>query len=494
MTSSLRNRVLLAGEPGNGKTTLAEALAHALMVPFVVARYDGLIASYLGETASRLKKAVRICADSGMRALLRRVRHDREGARRSARDGRNQAGRKLTASPDRRAAQPRRCRNGYQPSRTPRSCGLAAIPTPARTPRPTNKEIEEYFAECGVSPEIFSGSLAEKPGRKASRGQLFRAGGLRFRCLATIRPFVARTPTSRRSCNSGSLSGRSGSESSRRADRRDEVDFDGRAPFALLPEGRDRTPSRRGGGGFPSRPRAPPSKRLGWTTKFQALPKASATCRHPYKGWSRSRSLSSKRSVNRSRVSPRRRHRSGHGMACGDGHRRCRSGRRVEDDGKADKKLARRLYAVMSNQQAMNQVLALWGSWCANPGERAKRNFGPFKTCSFISRTYGGGTSRTAWPKPGWSNTGRKTSATSAVNIGSRWSSGAAEMKPSRRLRLRKPEKARSLRRADSACPRRSSPDSLPWRPRRTAGCPDPRDDRRRSSTRATRNCSVART
>src|SRR5205807_4472344 len=29
---------------------------HALMVPFVVARYDGLIASYLGETSSRLKK------------------------------------------------------------------------------------------------------------------------------------------------------------------------------------------------------------------------------------------------------------------------------------------------------------------------------------------------------------------------------------------------------------------------------------------------------
>jgi SpoVK/Ycf46/Vps4 family AAA+-type ATPase len=51
-----RSRVLLTGDPGNGKTTLAESLAHALMVPFVVARYDGLIASYLGETASRLNK------------------------------------------------------------------------------------------------------------------------------------------------------------------------------------------------------------------------------------------------------------------------------------------------------------------------------------------------------------------------------------------------------------------------------------------------------
>jgi AAA+ superfamily predicted ATPase len=51
-----RNRILLAGEPGNGKTSLAEALAHGLMVPLISARYEGLIASYLGETASRLKR------------------------------------------------------------------------------------------------------------------------------------------------------------------------------------------------------------------------------------------------------------------------------------------------------------------------------------------------------------------------------------------------------------------------------------------------------
>lgn len=51
-----RHRLLLIGPPGNGKTSLAEALAQALMVPLITVRYDGLIASYLGETASRLRK------------------------------------------------------------------------------------------------------------------------------------------------------------------------------------------------------------------------------------------------------------------------------------------------------------------------------------------------------------------------------------------------------------------------------------------------------
>lgn len=51
-----RHRVLLAGPPGNGKTTLAEAIAEALMVPLLVVRYEGIIGSYLGETAIRLKR------------------------------------------------------------------------------------------------------------------------------------------------------------------------------------------------------------------------------------------------------------------------------------------------------------------------------------------------------------------------------------------------------------------------------------------------------
>ena len=61
---SPKSRLLFVGPPGCGKTLCAEILAGDLSLPLVYARFDGIVSSFLGETASNIRRAFTYAAKS----------------------------------------------------------------------------------------------------------------------------------------------------------------------------------------------------------------------------------------------------------------------------------------------------------------------------------------------------------------------------------------------------------------------------------------------
>jgi SpoVK/Ycf46/Vps4 family AAA+-type ATPase len=59
---ALRSKVLFCGPPGCGKTLAAEVLARELSLPLYTAKLDVIISSFLGETASNLRKVFDVAA------------------------------------------------------------------------------------------------------------------------------------------------------------------------------------------------------------------------------------------------------------------------------------------------------------------------------------------------------------------------------------------------------------------------------------------------
>lgn len=61
---SPKSRLLFVGPPGCGKTLCAEILAADLGLTLLYARFDGIVSSYLGETASNLRRVFAFAATS----------------------------------------------------------------------------------------------------------------------------------------------------------------------------------------------------------------------------------------------------------------------------------------------------------------------------------------------------------------------------------------------------------------------------------------------
>lgn len=92
---SPRHKILLHGEPGNGKTMLAEALAAELDCPFLRANYSGIVDSHLGESGKNLQRLMEYAGTS--RCVLFMDEFDGLGIERAASsDGASTENRRVT--------------------------------------------------------------------------------------------------------------------------------------------------------------------------------------------------------------------------------------------------------------------------------------------------------------------------------------------------------------------------------------------------------------
>lgn len=79
-------RLLFHGPPGCGKTAAAGSIAHALDLPFAVARTDGIVDSHLGSTSIKLRKVFDLVKSQRMVVLfdeidgIARARHGADSA------------------------------------------------------------------------------------------------------------------------------------------------------------------------------------------------------------------------------------------------------------------------------------------------------------------------------------------------------------------------------------------------------------------------------
>ncbi len=53
---SYKRKILLCGKPGTGKTFTAQIISSILHIPLIYVRFDAIVSSYLGETATNLRK------------------------------------------------------------------------------------------------------------------------------------------------------------------------------------------------------------------------------------------------------------------------------------------------------------------------------------------------------------------------------------------------------------------------------------------------------